>query len=155
MQVRFTRRGRTGQCQPAADRAIDSYSILPTLLGTKLDKPLREATVHHSGNGSLAIRQGNWVLIDAKSGGVRKEPEWFRRERGYHDAPNDCPGVLYDLSQDLAERRNLYGEHPEVVRRLKTLLEKYKREGRSTPGLAQQNRLAASLLTDAAGRTSE
>ena len=138
-----------------ANAGEDSYNILPALLGKKLDKPLRDATVHHSGNGSLAIRQGNWVFIDAKSGGVRKEPEWFQRERGYHDAPNNFPGVLYDLSQDVAERRNLYGEHPDVAKRLKTLLERNKREGRSTPGPAQQNGVAVSLLTGSNGRTSE
>ena len=93
-----------------ANAGEDSYNILPALLSKKFHKPLREATVHHSGDGSLAIRQGNWVFIDAKSGGVRKKPEWFQRERGYDDAPNSFPGVLYDLSQDLAERRNLYSE---------------------------------------------
>jgi arylsulfatase A-like enzyme len=133
----------------------DSYNILPALRGEKLAKPLREATVHHSGNGSLAIRQGNWVFIDAKSGGARKEPEWFKRERGYSDAPNKFPGVLYDLSQDLAERRNLYGEHPDVVERLKALLDKYRRDGRSTPGPTQQNDVAVSILADGTDRLSE
>ena len=71
------------------------------------------------------------------------------------DAPNVFPGVLYDLSQDLGERRNLYGEHPDVVKRLKTLLDKYKRDGRSTPGPAQQNGVTASLLTGSSRRTSE
>jgi arylsulfatase A-like enzyme len=131
-----------------ANAGEDSYNILPALLGEKLDKPLREATVHHSGNGSLAIRQGNWVFIDAKTGGARKEPEWFQRERGYRDTPNNFPGVLYDLSRDLAERRNLYGEHPEVVKRLKALLEKYKRDGRSTPRPTQRNDVPVSLSAD-------
>ncbi len=128
-----------------ANAGEDSFNILPAMLGKKLDKPLREATVHHSGNGSLAIRQDKWVFIDAKSGGAREEPEWFGRERGYSDAANKFPGVLYDLSQDLAERRNLYGEHPEVAQRLKALLEKYKREGRSTPGPAQRTDVAVAL----------
>ena len=138
-----------------ANAGEDSYNILPALLGKRLHGSLREATVHHSGNGSLAIRQGKWVFIDAKTGGARKEPEWFKRERGYDDAPNVFPGVLYDLSQDLGERRNLYGEHPDVVKRLKTLLDKYKRDGRSTPGPAQQNGVTASLLTGSSSRTSE
>ena len=43
----------------------------------------------------------------------------------------DAPGQLYDLSRDLGETKNLYKRHPEVVRRLSELLEKYKREGRS------------------------
>ena len=113
------------------DAGEDSYSILPALLGEKLDKPIREATVHHSGSGRFAIRQGQWVFIDAPSGDDNKEPDWLKKERGYQ--PHKFPGELYDLSQDLSERRNLYGERPEIVQRLKTLLEKYKAEGRSAP----------------------
>lgn len=116
----------------------DSFNILPALLGRKPQRPIREATVLHGGNGNFAIRQGDWVLIDAASGdgnGGKKrrgEPDWFKQERGY--AENEFPGELYDLKNDLAQRRNLYGEKVEVVRRLKALLEKYKAEGRSTPG---------------------
>jgi len=110
----------------------DSYNILPALLGEKRDKPIREATVHHSASGKFAIRQGNWVFIDAKSGDDNKEPDWLKKERGYE--PHAFPGELYDLSTDRSERRNLYGEKPEIVLQLKALLEKYKANGRSTPG---------------------
>ena len=41
--------------------AEDSVSLLPALLGTATG-PLREAIVHHSINGSFAIRQGPWKL---------------------------------------------------------------------------------------------
>jgi len=113
------------------DAAEDSYSILPALLGEKLGKPIREATVHHSCNGKFAIRQGDWVFIDAPTGDDNKEPDWLKEERGYK--PHTFPGELYDVSKDLSERRNLYAEHPEIVERLKALLEKYKAEGRSAP----------------------
>ena len=112
----------------------DSYNLQPALLGEKLNKPIREATVHHGGNGRFAIRQGTWVFIDAKTGAAIKEPEWFKKERGYQT--HDFPGELYDLGQDPAERRNLFGEHPEVVARLKALLNKYKAEGRCAPSVA-------------------
>ena len=36
----------------------DSYSILPALLGTAGDGPVREAIVHHSGDGMFSIRRG-------------------------------------------------------------------------------------------------
>jgi arylsulfatase A len=114
-----------------ADSAEDSYNLLPVLRGEKLEKPLREATVHHSAKGRFAIRQGDWVLIDAPSGDDNKEPDWFKKERGY--VAHDQPGELFRLSQDLSERKNLYAEQPEKVRELKALLEKYKREGRSVP----------------------
>ena len=39
----------------------DSVSILPALLGTATE-PLHEAVVHHSINGTFAIRQGHWKL---------------------------------------------------------------------------------------------
>jgi arylsulfatase A len=83
------------------------------------------------------------VLIAAptgdSNGGPRRpgEPDWFKQQRGY--TKNEFPGELYDLRDDLAERRNLYGEKPEVVRRLKALLDKYKAEGRSTPGPPVKN----------------
>jgi arylsulfatase A-like enzyme len=111
------------------DAGEDSYNILPLLRGEKLAGPIREATVLHSCSGKFAIRQGNWVLIDAPTGDDNREPAWLKKDRGY--TSHQFPGELYDLSQDLIQRRNLYGEKPEVVRRLKALLEKYKTEGRS------------------------
>jgi arylsulfatase A-like enzyme len=119
------------------DAGEDSYNILPALLGQPLDHPIREATVHHSCSGHFAIRKGNWVLIDHPTGDDNREPQWFKQERGY--ASHDQPGELFDLRQDLPERRNLYAERPEIVRKLKELLEKYKHEGRSTPGKPQKS----------------
>lgn len=123
--------------------AEDSVNVLPALLGEKLSASAREATVHHSMQGNFAIRQGDWVLIDAPNGdgnGKRGEPEWFKTERGY--AKDNQPGELFNLREDLSERHNYFGERPELVRQLKDLLEKYKAEGRSTPGPSQKNDVA-------------
>jgi len=120
------------------DAGVDSYNILPALRGQKLERPIREATVLHGGDGKFAIRQGPWVLIDARTGdgnGKHGEPEWFKQERGY--VPNTEPGELYDLREDLPQHTNLFAKNPQVVERLKSLLEKYKADGRSTPGAAQ------------------
>ena len=118
----------------------DSYNILPVLLGQKRGGPVREATVLHGGDGKFAIRQGDWVLIDALTGdgnGQSGEPAWFKQERGY--TSNRFPGELYNLQDDLPQRRNRYGEKPLIIQRLKALLEKYKADGRSTPGPPQRN----------------
>jgi arylsulfatase A-like enzyme len=113
--------------------AEDSVSILPALLGRDR-APLREATVHHSINGSFSIRQGKWKLeLCPGSGG------WSSPRPGQQDT-SELPLVqLYDLEADIAETRNVQGEHPEVVARLTKLMEKYASDGRSTPGLAQSN----------------
>jgi arylsulfatase A-like enzyme len=120
--------------------AEDSVSILPALLGEPLREPLREATVHHSARGKFAIRQGDWVLIDAPSGddnGANGEPSWLKDERGY--LPHEQPGELYNLSEDISQRNNLYASKPALVQEMKSLLEKYIQEGRSTPGIPQSN----------------
>jgi len=125
----------------------DSCNILPALLGKQSKRPIREATVLHGGSGSFALRQGDWVLIDSPTGdgnGNRNhpgEPDWFKQQRGY--TTNEFAGELYNLHDDLAQRRNLYGEKPEVVKRLKALLEKYKAQGRSTPGPVIRNSLSS------------
>jgi arylsulfatase A-like enzyme len=121
----------------------DSVNALPTFLGEKRNHPMREATVLHSGSGKFAIRQGEWVLIDAATGDDNREPTWFKEQRGY--LPNPFPGELYNLHEDLVERHNAYGEKPDIVLRLKTMLEKYKSDGRSTPGVPQHNDAAARL----------
>jgi len=124
----------------------DSYNILPVLLGQKRGGPVREATVLHGGDGKFAIRQGDWVLIDALTGdgnGQSGEPAWFKQERGY--TSNPFPGELYNLQDDLPQRRNRYGEKPLIIERLKALLEKYKADGRSTPGPPQRNDPAVNL----------
>ena len=104
----------------------DSVSILPALLGED-SRALREATVHHSVDGTFGIRQGKWKFIDGQGPGSN---QW--------DGPNDGdpPAQLYDMESDRHEDHNLFTDHPEVVDRLKALLELYKEQGHSRPGRA-------------------
>ncbi len=102
------------------DEGEDSVSILPLLRG-ETEAAVREFTVHHSASGRFAIRKGDWVFIDSPSGDDNQEPEWFKKERGY--TLHGCPGELFNLRDDIAERRNLYREHPEIVAELSRLLD--------------------------------
>lgn len=105
----------------------DSISLLPALKG-RARKPLREALVHHSINGSFSIRQGKWkLMLCPDSGG------WSQPRPGSAESRNLPPVQLYDLDADLGETNNVQGEHPEVIERLNTLLQKYISTGRSTP----------------------
>ncbi len=108
-----------------AQEGEDSVSILPALRGDRRDHPLREAVVHHSGNGVFAIRQGKWKLIEGLGSGGFSAP---RTEKPTENGPK---GQLYDLVADPQETRNLWKEHPEVVAKLGKLLKKYKDEKRS------------------------
>ncbi len=119
---------------PVPDNAgEDSVSSLPGLLGTAIE-PVREATVHHSVNGSFSIRQGKWKLELCPGSGGWSAPKPAEAIK------QNLPMIqLYDLSTDISERKNLQDQHPDVVHRLLTLLERYVQQGRSTPGVPQPN----------------
>lgn len=102
---------------------VDSVSMLPLLRG-QVDQPTRDCLVHHSMRGKFAIREGDWVYIDAPTGDENQEPDWFREQRGY--TGHDQPAELFNLAEDLPERVNRYAEQPEIARRLKAKLEQIK-----------------------------
>ena len=119
----------------------DSVSILPILEG-RATGPIHEAVVHHSINGSFAIRQGDWKLaVCPDSGG------WSAPRPNNKQATKDLPRMqLFNLTQEINEQTNLEAARPEVVSRLRTLLEKYIAEGRSTPGTPQRNTVEVKLV---------
>ena len=105
----------------------DTYNILPALLGDRLDKPIREAIVHHSVWGVFAIRQGLWKLTL----GTRGSGGWVEPEDEF--PKQDVPGQLYNIERDPREEENLWDERPDIVQRLTKLLEKYRQQGYSRP----------------------
>ena len=111
----------------------DSYSILPILKGEQYNKPLREATVHHSGQGRFAIRKEEWKLILWPGSGGWDFPASEEEMQGLPEFQ------LYNLKEDPSEKKNLVTVYPEKVKELKSLLEQYITQGRSTPGIPQKN----------------
>lgn len=115
----------------ADNEGEDSYSILPLLVNPESDTVIREATIHHSINGSFSIRKGKWKLITISySGG------WTVPTKPVAGAPKY---QLYDIEKDPFEIVNLYHQYPDIAMEMENLLKKYITEGRSTPGKIQQN----------------
>jgi arylsulfatase A-like enzyme len=113
----------------------DSHSLMPVMEEKKLSAPLRESTIHHSINGSFALRKGDWKLIMCPGSGG-----WSFPRPNNKNALDSLPEIqLYNLVDDPKEEINLESEHPTVVAEMKKLLIKYIVEGRSTPGLPQEN----------------
>lgn len=115
--------------------AEDSYSMLSLITGED-DAPIREYTVHHSINGSFAIRQGDWKLnVCPGSGG------WsYPRPQDIEKENLDLPAMqLYNLAADIGETNNLIAENPNKVAELKAALKKNILDGRSTYGANQEN----------------
>lgn len=109
--------------QPLARKdGPDSLDVMGALLGTSTKG--RDELVEQAG--ALSLITTRWKLI-APSQGRKVNPE-TSTELG-----NDPQPQLYDLSVDLGEKRNVAGEHPEVVRDLTARLERIRQEGRSRP----------------------
>lgn len=113
--------------------AEDSVSLLPVLKGTAT-APLREAVVHHSINGSFAIRKGNWKLAFCPGSGGWSDPRPGRK-----DLTGMPENQLFDLSMDHSEQNNVIAKHPEEAKELTELMANYVNRGRSTPGADQSN----------------
>ena len=120
------------------DGAEDSFSFAD-LLGVihpteKRERPRRESIVHHSINGSFAIRRGSWKLaLCPDSGG------WSAPQPKSASAKSLPTSQLYDLSKDIGETRNLFGEDPGRVADLEKELGEIVAKGRSRPGPSQPN----------------
>jgi len=97
--------------------AQDSVSLLPALLGEQRDKPLRDFTIHHSIDGTFALRQGPWKFIDGPGSGG-----WSSQGTNA-PGPGTPPVQLYNLDTDIAERRNLWEAEPEKLAELRELLD--------------------------------
>jgi arylsulfatase A-like enzyme len=118
----------------------DSFSLLPALLG-KSEMPIHAAVVHHSINGRFAIREEKWKLeLCPGSGGWGKPGDATAMKDGLP------PVQLYDLEKDIGEQTNLYAQNPEVVSRLKKILEETIANGRSNAGPTQANDVKVDLL---------
>lgn len=120
------------QVELPRDAGEDSISNYPLWTGHPYHKPLREAIVHHSIDGSFSIRQGRWKLVLCPGSGGWSYP---RPGEAASDAP---PYQLYDLEADIGEQKNALLQHPEVVEQLKQLLERYIQDGHSRNPVLRQ-----------------
>ncbi|MCH5597508.1 hypothetical protein MKP09_06120 [Niabella ginsengisoli] len=99
----------------------------------KFTAAVRNDIVMHSIDGSFSIRKGNWKLEFCPGSGGWSPPKSNEKN------PNLPVIQLYDLANDIEEKNNVEAQHPDIVKELTTLMTKYIKEGRSTPGKPQQN----------------
>jgi arylsulfatase A len=102
-------------CVLPDDSAEDSHDLMPLLKGEK--ESVRTTHIHNTNPNGYAIRHGKWSLIDAKTGYVSKVNKGWEKRHGYE--PDDkSPVELYDMEQDIGQRKNLAAEYPETVKEL-------------------------------------
>ncbi|MDO5979590.1 sulfatase family protein [Flavivirga spongiicola] len=115
--------------------AEDSFDMMPLLTQSFKGNTFRKGTIHHSINGSFAIRKGDFKLIMCPGSGG-----WSFPRPNNKKVIDTLPEIqLYNLKEDPSETRNLQNDFPEIVEELKSLLTLQITNGRSTPGVNQQN----------------
>lgn len=97
----------------------DSFSILPLLKGD--DRPIRDNAINTSCNGLPSLREGPWKLIFSA------------------DPKEKSPVQLYNLDDDLGEKKNVATKYPDRVASMRERMEQLIANGRSTPGVHQKN----------------
>lgn len=117
--------------------AEDSFNMLPVLLGTQGDEPVRPYLLQQTHwEQKLSIRVGDWKYLDHQGSGgnnYNREGEWGLKAYALPELEPDAPGQLYNLAEDPGETTNLYSKHPEIVAELKAMLDATVADGRSAP----------------------
>ncbi len=107
--------------EPGDGDAEDSYSLVPLWDGSTTRSYERKVSVQNTRVGSYAVRKGDWLFIDHKTGNMnRPVPDYFDSIRGYRI--HDLPGELYNLEKDPAQQNNLYADLPDIVSELRNAL---------------------------------
>jgi arylsulfatase A-like enzyme len=93
---------------PPKGAAPDSFSFLSQLKGGK-PEAARPPVINHSASGMFAIRDGKWKLVLGNGSGGRERPS---------GRPFQKPYQLFDLAEDVSEKRNVIEKYPEIAARL-------------------------------------
>ena len=113
--------------------AEDSFDISSVLSGNAKE-PVRPYVLHQTISLALGIREGDWKYLDHMGSGgsnYNRDGEWGLKQYALPEKAPNAPGQLYNLKSDPGEKDNLHFKRPEIVKRLKRLLESTKKMARS------------------------
>ena len=119
-----------------ANEGEDSFSFLSHLVSSSSGAVQRQDIIHHSINGSFAIRKDDWKLIMAPGSAGWSYPRPGRDKAVLDTLP---PIQLYNLKMDPGETNNLMDSITTKVDELRNLLVQHIENGRSTEGENQSN----------------
>lgn len=96
---------------------LDGVNLLPFLNGEKSGAP--HETLYWRFGAQMALRQGDWKLVKGAAPGVTAEQRVHASAAG---------AELYNLKQDIGEKKNLAAEQPDKARELAAAWTKWDRE---------------------------
>lgn len=118
------------------DAAVDSFDMLPALLGLAGDSPsIRPHMLTQSFRGEFQLRQGDWKYLDHTGSGGNNYEQGILRQYALPKLDPEAPGQLYDLATDPQEANNLYFTQTNQRQQMQELLLKLTQPegGRTAP----------------------
>ena len=102
----------------------DSLDMLPELLGEAIS-PIRSEVVQQGVSGAIALRQGDWKFIPANAAaGASGIGSGANADDTRFSEAIVRENLLFNLTDDPGETKNLAAERPERVKEMRTLLKR-------------------------------
>jgi len=101
-----------------SDRKIDGHNTLSIAQGKETTTPHKHL-YYYNGINLQAIREGNWKLHLPRT--PKDQPFWNKKKSKTRPFVTLKKPILFNLKDDLAEKKNITKENPEVVTRLLNL----------------------------------
>lgn len=117
------------------DAALDSLSFKKVLEGSE-QSPRERMVLNVHETGLYGVRVNDWVYIDHRKKDVPrgwKEPKDYLLKNSFPLKDDDAPAELFNLSDDVGQRSNLYGSHPQKVEELSRILKEELGKKRTRP----------------------
>ena len=105
--------------------------MLPVLLGEQGDQSVRTHLLTQTQPRALSIREGDWKYLAHPGSGGNNYNRPDLLPYVVEELAPDAPGQLYELKNDTGETKNLYDQHPKIVKRMKAKLDQFVASGRS------------------------
>ena len=118
------------------DVAVDSYDMLPALLGTQPeDESIRPHMLTQSFRAEFQLRQGDWKYLNHRGSGGNPYDKGVLQAYALPENAPDAPGQLYNLADDPGETKNLYFVEAAKREEMQALLKELTKKdgGRSAP----------------------
>ncbi len=96
------------------DMAEDSHNLLPLWRSGKTSDNPRRSIVHSASKNQFALRRGPWIYYDCPDGERKVPPKGWNQENGFEES--DQPFALYNLDEDIGQRRNRYRDKIDLAK---------------------------------------
>lgn len=117
-----------GKAKLPKDLTIDGKDISTLILANVKSEILEEVYYYYHGTHLQAVRSGNWKLVLPRP----QAPEWIKNSKRsiwrYKDMEPVRDYELYNLKNDISERRDIAAQYPEKIKELIELAEKAREE---------------------------